>query len=131
MEDRYYRNRCRPAKINRIDQETSMLIPWPDYLPEIDGERRFAGTRVGILEILHFYNTQAYSAEMLALEFPSIDLAIIHKFLGFYLENQREIDEVVAAQQAELDALRAASPHHVSLDALRRRVTQQPHSAQV
>jgi uncharacterized protein (DUF433 family) len=108
-----------------------MPIPWPDYLPEIDGELRFAGTRVGILEILHFYNTQAYSAEMLALEFPSLDLATIHKFLGFYLENQGEIDAFVAAQQAELDALRAAAPHHASLDALRRRVAQRPQSAQV
>lgn len=108
-----------------------MPIPWPDYLPEIDGERRFVGTRIGAVEILHFYNAQAFSAEMLALEFPSLDLATIHKFLGFYLENQPAIDAFVAAEQAQLDALRAAAPHHVSLDELRRRISQRPKAAQV
>ena len=66
-----------------------MPISWPDYLPESSGERVFAGTRIGLLEFLHHYNTLGYSAEMLALEYPTLDLSLIHKFPCF-LSGARE-----------------------------------------
>ena len=103
-----------------------MPLAWPDYLPECSGERHFAGTRIGIPELLHFYNTLGYSAEMLALEFPSLDLSLIHKFLAFYLEHTHEIDAVVASEQSALEQVRAASPNHVTLADVRKRLPKHP-----
>jgi len=93
----------------------------PDFLQETDGDYHFTGTRISLPEFLHFYNALGYSAEMLALEYPSLDLAVVHKFIGFYLEHTQEVDSLVAAQQVALDARRAASPNHISLAALRKR----------
>jgi uncharacterized protein (DUF433 family) len=100
-----------------------MSVTWPDYLPEVDGERRFAGSRVTPRILLHFYGNLGYSAEMLASEFPSVSLLTIHKFLAFYLENTAELDSLIAAQESEMDRLRAASPDHVALADLRKRLT--------
>ncbi len=106
-----------------------MPIAWPEYLTEMDGERRFAGTRIGIRVFLHFYNYAGYSAETLASEFPSLDLATIHKFIAFYLEQAAEIDAFVNAEQSDLDQLRATAPHHVSLSELRKRLAARPRIA--
>lgn len=100
-----------------------MAIAWPEYLPEVDGERRFQGSRVTPWVLLHFYNNLGYSAEMLATEFPSVNLVIVHKFLAFYMENAAEIDAQAASEDAEMDRLRAASPDHVALAELRNELT--------
>jgi uncharacterized protein (DUF433 family) len=107
----------------------SVPISWPEYLTDVDGERRFAGTRIGIRVFLHFYNVAGYSAEMIASEFPSIDLATIHKFIAFYLDHTAEIDAFVAAEQSSLDQFRATASHHVSLSELRKRLVTRPKSA--
>jgi hypothetical protein len=39
---------------------------------------------------------EGYSAEMLAEEFPTLSLALIHKTIGFYLENRADIDTYIA-----------------------------------
>jgi uncharacterized protein (DUF433 family) len=101
---------------------TCMPISWPDYLPESSGERLFFGTRIGLLEFLHHYNTLGYSAEMLALEYPSLDLSLIHKFLAFYLEHSSEVDAIVVAQQSTLNQIRTAAPNHVTLADVRKRL---------
>ena len=86
-----------------------MSLVWPDYLPEVDGERRFKESRVTPFILLHFYNNLGYSAEMLALEYPSVSLAVIKKFLAFYIENAAAVDAVAAAEAAEKDRLSPAS----------------------
>jgi uncharacterized protein (DUF433 family) len=101
-----------------------MTVAWPDYLPETDGERHFAGTRLTPWIVLHFYNGLGYSAEMLALEFPSLSLPVIHKFIAFYLENAGELDALAASEQAEMDAVRETSPDHATLAELRKRLVQ-------
>lgn len=106
-----------------------MPLSWPDYLPEIDGEHRFAGSRVTPWVILHFYNVLGYSAEMLAVEFPSVSLPVIHKFLAFYIENAGEMDALSAVEETEVDRMRAAQPDHVALTELRKRLTPRPLSA--
>jgi uncharacterized protein (DUF433 family) len=99
-----------------------MSVDWPDFLPEIDGERRFVGSRVTPWDLLHFYNALSYSPEMLALEFPSVSLPVIHRFLAFYIENAQELDALASAEEVECDRLRAASPDHVTLAELRKRL---------
>ncbi len=107
-----------------------MALIWPEYLVEADGERRFTGTRVTPWVLLHFYQELGYSAEMLALEFPSVSLAVVHKFLAFYLENVAEMDALAAAERDVLDQMRAAAPDHVTLAEMRKRLAKrQPLSA--
>jgi uncharacterized protein (DUF433 family) len=99
-----------------------MALVWPDFLTEVDGERRFVGSRLTPWEMLHFYKNLGYSPEILALEFPSVSLPVIHKFIAFYLENTAEMDALAAAKQAEIDQMRAASPNHMTLEDLRKRL---------
>src|SRR5689334_8589671 len=99
-----------------------MSLTWPDYLPEIDGERRFKGTRITPWVLLHFYSALGYSAEMLAMEYPSVTLPIIHKFIAFYLENAAEIDALAKSEEDEIDRLRAAAPNHSTLADIRQRL---------
>ena len=98
-----------------------MPLQLPDFLQETNGEIHFAGTRVGIHDLLHFYHNHGFSAEMLAADYPSVKLPTIYKFLAFYVENARDIDARIAVLDGELEALRAASPDHVSLADLRKR----------
>ncbi len=107
-----------------------MPLVWPDYLPEADGERRFAGSRLTPWVLLHFYNALGYSAEMLAIEFPSVSLPVVHKFLAFYIENAAEMDTLAATEEVEIDRMRTASPDHATLAELRKRLaTNRPLSA--
>lgn len=98
-----------------------MAILWPEYLADADGELRFAGSRVGPVEVLFFYNERGYSVEMLALEFPGVPLIVLYKFITFYLEHAAEVDAYVAMERTALDRLRDSSPHHSSLEHLRMR----------
>jgi uncharacterized protein (DUF433 family) len=106
-----------------------MAIAWPDFIPEVDGERRLIGSRVTPWVLLHFYNSLGYSVEMLASEFPSVSLPVIHKFLAFYIENTTEMDSLAAAEDSAIDQMRAASQDHVTLTAMRRRLATRPLSA--
>jgi uncharacterized protein (DUF433 family) len=64
----------------------------PDFLAQDpDGFVRVAGHRIGLHHLVHFYN-EGYSPEMLADQFPTLPLPIIHKVIAFYLENRAEVD---------------------------------------
>lgn len=99
-------------------------MPLPELPPFLtrwaDGEVVVTGTRV-----LLFYVVLAYrdweSAESIAVRFPTVPLATVHKVIAFYLENQPAVDEFVKEYQADLDRLRAEGPK-VDLDALRQRL---------
>lgn len=106
-----------------------MLIPWPEFLTQTDGETRFANTRIAVPEFIHAYNTLGYSAEMIALEYPSLDLPVIHKFIAFYLEHADEVDAYVDSEIAAIDQLRAASPNRISHADLRKRMTPKSRTA--
>ncbi|MBI3865267.1 MAG: DUF433 domain-containing protein [Planctomycetia bacterium] len=94
----------------------------PDFLePSSDGVVRIRGHRIGIDDIVHSYN-DGCSAEMLAAEFPTLSLALIHKVLAFYLENRSDVDQYVFAARRETDAARAAGSKGPNLAELRRRL---------
>jgi hypothetical protein len=42
-------------------------------------------------------------------------LALIHKVIAFYLDNQKEVDDYVAQYQGDVDQLRAAGSHAPSI----------------
>lgn len=100
----------------------------PDFLfcPS-PGAIRLTGHRIGLEHVVDFYN-QGFSAEMLIEQFPSLPLALIHKVIAFYLENQAEVDAYVASTATPEGAIPPASPN---LAELRRRFQQLQQSAMV
>src|SRR5262245_34475575 len=74
----------------------------PDFLIDHpDGEIRLTGHRISLYHVVDRYQ-EGYSAEMLAEEYPTLSLALIHKVIAFYLENQAEVDAYMAGQRALL-----------------------------
>lgn len=100
----------------------------PDFLfcPS-PGAIRLTGHRIGLEHVVDFYN-QGFSAEMLVEQFPSLPLALIHKVIAFYLENQAEVDAYVASTATPEGAIPPASPN---LAELRRRFQQLQQSSMV
>ena len=68
----------------------------PEFLQDTDGYIHVAGHRVGLQDVVYYYN-EGHSAEALAEMFPTLTLALIHKLIAFYLENQVDVDAYVIA----------------------------------
>jgi uncharacterized protein (DUF433 family) len=82
----------------------------PDFLVDHpDGEIRLTGHRISLCDVVSFYN-EGYSPEMLVCQFPTLPLALVHKVIAFYLENQAEVDRYVAEEEAACERLRASAP---------------------
>lgn len=94
----------------------------PDFVTQDpDGHLHLTGHRIGLQDILYCYR-DGYSPEMLLSEFPTLNLALIHKVLGFYLESQSVIDAYLAGCEAEVEQQRAAAVAGPSRTELRRRL---------
>lgn len=94
----------------------------PDFLTqEPDGFIHLADHRIGLTNLVHYYN-EGFSAEMLLCEFPTLTLALIHKVIAFYLENRDEVDAYAVQCQEEIERQRAAGKHAPSMAELRRRL---------
>ena len=83
-----------------------------------DGEIRLVGHRIGLYHFVYYYN-QGFTAEMILCQFPTLELATIHKVIAFYLDHHEEVDHYVAQYQVELDHLRGAGPHAPSVTEVR------------
>ncbi len=98
----------------------------PDYLTQDEsGEIRMTGHRIGLFHLVHYYN-DGCSAEMLACQYPSLPLALVHKVIAFYLENRANVDAYVANCHDELRRQRAANPNRIDMAALRQRLEPMP-----
>ena len=86
-----------------------------------DGHLHLTGHRIGLQDILYCYH-DGYSPEMLLSEFPTLNLSLIHKVLGFYLESQSVIDAYLAGCEAEVEQQRASAAEGPSRTELRRRL---------
>ena len=95
----------------------------PEFLTRDDDYVHVTGHRIGLIDIVYFYNDCGYSAEMLALHFPTLSLSLVHKVIAFYLDNQADVDAYVREEEAEMKRLRAQN-HNVgpSLEELRARM---------
>ena len=61
---------------------------------------------------------EGYTPEMLLDQFPTLTLALIHKVIGFCLDNQADVDAYVARCREEIDRQAAAprqGPDHAEL----------------
>ena len=94
----------------------------PDFLTEHPyGEIRLTGHRIGLEHVVQFYK-EGFSPEMLHEHYPTLPLALVHKVLGFYLENQPEVDAYVAECAAEIERQRANAAKGPSLSELQQRM---------
>ena len=94
----------------------------PEFLTQSpDGEIRLTGHRIGLFHLLQRYN-EGESAEMLAAYYPTLPLALVHKVLAFYLDNQREVDAYLANCTASIDK-QQQDARKLDLNALRRRLS--------
>src|SRR5262245_61527974 len=102
--------------------ESGVAMELPDFLTrDSDGYVHVTGHRVGLQDVVHYYN-EGYSPEMLLEAFPTLSPALIHKVLGHYLDHQAEIDASLAASDSEVQRQRAAAPRGPDLTELRRRL---------
>lgn len=94
----------------------------PDFLQADDGGFiTLKGHRVGLHHVVRAYN-DGHSAEGIQTHFPTLALALIHKVIAHYLENQGEVDRYVSEQDAALEAQRAASKPVPNIVQLRERL---------
>ena len=93
----------------------------PDFLTMSAYDEVFlTGHRIGLHHLIYYYN-EGYSPEMLIGQFPTLPLFLVHKVIGYYLENQPEVDTYLAKLRVQLDEARAKGKH-VDVVALRQRL---------
>ena len=78
------------------------------YVENIDGVYRLAGTRVSLDSIVYAF-WRGQTAESIAQSFPVLTLEHVYGALTFYLANKSEIDAYLKEAEAEFEALRQAS----------------------
>jgi uncharacterized protein (DUF433 family) len=94
----------------------------PDFLASDDGGFiHLVGHRIGLNHVVRGY-VEGQSPEMLVEEFPTLPLALIHKVIAFYLENQSAVDQYMVEHDREVDRQMAASRPVPSVAELRRRL---------
>jgi uncharacterized protein (DUF433 family) len=94
----------------------------PDFLSADDGGFiHTKGHRIGLQHVIRLYNDGA-SAQMIAAHYPTLSLALVHKIIGFYRENQSAADEYIAAQDREIEHQIGESRPTPSLEELRDRL---------
>ena len=94
----------------------------PEYLTQdADGHIHVTGHRIGLQELVYYYN-EGHTPEALREAFPTLSLALVHKVIAFYLDNQATVDAFVATCEAEIERLRAVAPRGPDSAELRRRL---------
>lgn len=94
----------------------------PDFLRQDQyGEIFLAGHRVCLHHIINRY-VEGASPELIAFEFPTVSLALIHKVIAYYLENREDVDHYLHDVNSEIERQASAGPHGPSFEELRRRM---------
>ena len=97
-------------------------MTFPDFIrQDTDGYVRLTGHRIGLQDLVFFYN-EGFSPEMLLGQFPTLSLPLIHRAIAFYLDNKAEVDAYIARCEAEVEQQRAAAKKGPDLAQLRRRM---------
>lgn len=94
----------------------------PDFLAQDRyGYIHLADHRIGLRHIVELY-IDGYTPEMLHEHFPTVPLALVHKVIAFYLENQAEVDLYVRQSREALDRQASAPQQGPDAAELRRRM---------
>ncbi len=98
----------------------------PEFLSQDSkGFIHVAGHRIGLQHLVFYYN-EGYSAELLAAEYPTLSLAVIHKIIAFYLEHRPAVNQYIAGCDAEIQQQREAAHRGPSVAELRDRLAARP-----
>lgn len=93
----------------------------PDCLEHADGDIRLTGHRLTLFHVLDRYQA-GYSPEMIGEEFPTLPLALIHRVIAFYRDNQAQLDAYVSDCRKALDEHEAACPPSPAAVQIRKRL---------
>ena len=94
----------------------------PNFLTrDADEFIHLTGHRLGLASLIHYYN-EGLSAEMLACEYPSVSLSVVHKMIAFYLENRAAVDEYITRCEDEIEQQRSLAAKGPSASELRKRM---------
>src|SRR3954469_25401776 len=75
----------------------------PDFLTSDDGGYiSLTGHRIGLHHVVRVYE-EGCSPEMIVGHFPTLSLALVHKVIAYYLENEREVADYLAAHDREME----------------------------
>jgi uncharacterized protein (DUF433 family) len=100
-----------------------LIMELSDFLyVDADQELCFKGHRVRLIDVAARFR-EGHSAEGIAFDiYPTLDLSLVYKAIAYYLENQREVGQMIDRNAAELDR-QAALPRTTPTAAdLRRRL---------
>jgi uncharacterized protein (DUF433 family) len=78
------------------------------YVEEVDGAYRIAGTRVSLDSVVYGF-LRGESAEAIAQNFPALTLEQVYGGIAFYLANRAEVDAYLERRSAEYEKLRQQS----------------------
>jgi uncharacterized protein (DUF433 family) len=101
------------------------MIQLPDFLElDADNEVRIRGHRIRMIDIAARYSEGHWPETILLDHYPTLNLPIIHKTIAFYLENQAEVDALIAEDAAAMVELETKTPRMgPTLGELRRRMS--------
>lgn len=98
-----------------------LLRALPDFLiSRSDGQVVVRDHRVTLQDILLPYR-DGYTADMLAGQYPTLPLAIVHKIIAFYLDNEQLVDCYLQGQLSQEVRHEADTASGIALEELRRR----------
>ena len=94
----------------------------PEFITRTpDGMVLLTGHRIAIDDLAYHYN-EGYTAEMLALHYPTLPLSLIHKAIAFYLDNREAIDQHISEGERAAAQYRQAGRKPPAIEELRRRM---------
>lgn len=79
-----------------------------EYITEIDGAYRVAGTRVSLDAVVSSHKC-GESAESIKVSYPTLTLEAIHGAIAYYLAHASEVDRYVSEGEREFEKLKRAS----------------------
>ena len=94
----------------------------PDFLHrDADGVIRIRGHRLRLIDIASRYE-EGLSAEGICEYYDALTLPLVHKLIAFYLENEKEVSDLLAADKRTMDELQSHVPKGPRTTELRRRI---------
>ena len=94
----------------------------PEFITRTpDGMVILTGHRIAIDDLVYQYN-EGYTAEMLALHYPTLPLSLIHKAIAFYLDNREAVDQYISEGERAVAQQRQAGRKPPGIEELRRRL---------
>jgi uncharacterized protein (DUF433 family) len=93
----------------------------PPLVADDDGVIRVAGTRVQLESVVLAFDAGA-TAEEIAQQYPSLDLADVYAVISYLLGNEAVVRDYVAQRVASASALRIEIERSSPRDAIRQRL---------